>query len=153
MCVVLSVSCARPLEVCRAPSLHALRAATWLTVYRAPQVIRRVFISMSNSAADAFASIWCLQLYGLDLVFPQCWQFHCSFGMGLRFPDTLWKKLQDCARARLMSKSSRTAICCFPKGSDILHVSQYFVYFSKFIQIQTFNDSGNALSGWPSKMR
>ena len=28
-----------PLGTCHAPSLHASRAVTWLTVYRAPQVL------------------------------------------------------------------------------------------------------------------
>ena len=68
--------------------------------------------------------------------FKFCLKSMCSFGTGIRFPDSHLKKLQD--SARLMSRSPLTSIFFIPKESDTWPGFAIFRIFSFFFEIQAF---------------
>ena len=109
MCRFACVMWVHPFGTCRAPFLHASRAVTWLTVYRAPQV--------SNSDAGVISLQFgaCNRMAWAQF-FQNCSKSMYSFGTGIRYPDSPLKKLQD--SAGLISRCSLTTIFLFPKEND-----------------------------------
>ena len=110
------------------------------------KITRRVFSSMSNSAAGVISfQFGACNRMAWTQFFQNCSNSIRSFGTGIRFPDSPLKKIQD--SAGLMSRCSLTTIVLLSKESDTWPGFANFPVFQKLLEIHVFVWNGNMLPG------